>query len=49
MGNSVICRLARRLALMAALAAAATIVMMSPSGAVALLDSRAATTVTAVA
>jgi hypothetical protein len=43
MGKTVICRLARRLALMAALAATAFIFVTSPSGAGALLDSRTVT------
>ena len=43
MGNIVICRLARRLALMAALAAAAFVFATSTAGAGALLDSLIAT------
>jgi hypothetical protein len=44
MGNTVICRLARRLALMTALAAAAFVFITSTTGAGALLDSRTITT-----
>ncbi|HEY8662389.1 MAG TPA: hypothetical protein VIL68_02120 [Propionibacteriaceae bacterium] len=43
MGNTLICRLARRLALMAALVAAAFVFITSTTGAGALLDSRTIT------
>jgi hypothetical protein len=43
MGNTLICRLARRLALMAALVAAALVFITSTTGAGALLDSRTIT------
>jgi|BarGraIncu00222A_1022003.scaffolds.fasta_scaffold11835_4 hypothetical protein len=43
MGNTVICRFARRLALVAALAAAAFVFFASPNAVGALLDSRTVT------
>jgi len=43
MGNTLICRLARRLALTAALVAAAFVFITSTTGAAALLDSRTVT------
>jgi len=43
MGNTLICRLARRLALMAALVATAVILLTSTTGAGALLDGRTVT------